>query len=80
MTGRLHIGTSGWHYKHWVGLFYLEGVVPSEMLPIYLREFDTVEVNNTFYQLPAPSTFDTWRETHQRIFVSLLKQAGSSRI
>jgi uncharacterized protein YecE (DUF72 family) len=73
MPGRVHIGTSGWHYKHWVGLFYPEGIVPSEMLPFYLRQFDTVEVNNTFYQLPALSTFDSWRENSSKEFLFAIK-------
>ncbi|HKZ03267.1 MAG TPA: DUF72 domain-containing protein [Pyrinomonadaceae bacterium] len=35
----------------------------SLMLEFYSRHFDTVEVNNTFYQLPAPKTLDTWRDS-----------------
>lgn len=73
MTGRVHIGTSGWHYKHWIGLFYPEGIAPSQMLPFYIRRFDTVEVNNTFYRLPASSTFDGWRENSSKNFSFAVK-------
>ena len=48
----LRIGTSGWHYKHRLGRYYPEGLKPAEMLDWYARDFDTVELNNTFYHLP----------------------------
>lgn len=62
MAAKLHIGTSGWHYKHWLGVFYPQNMPVSEMLPFYCRHFDTVEINNTFYQLPASKTVDAWRD------------------
>ena len=58
----LRIGTSGWHYKHWLGRYYPEDLRPDEMLSWYLRDFDTVELNNSFYHLPKESSFDAWRE------------------
>lgn len=58
----IRVGTSGWHYKHWVGRYYPEKIKPGAMLPHYLRDFDTVELNNTFYQLPKEESFDTWRD------------------
>jgi len=73
VPANVHIGTSGWHYKHWLGLFYPETTPSSEMLPFYLRYFDTVEVNNTFYQLPAPTTFDYWRENSSTKFCFAVK-------
>jgi uncharacterized protein YecE (DUF72 family) len=48
----IRIGTSGWHYKHWIGRYYPENIKPAEMLDYYARDFDTVELNNTFYRLP----------------------------
>ena len=33
----IHIGTSGWHYKHWVGPFYPEGLRSEQMLGYYAR-------------------------------------------
>jgi uncharacterized protein YecE (DUF72 family) len=59
----IRIGTSGWHYKHWLGRYYPEGMKPASMLEWYLRDFDSVELNNTFYQLPKESSFDAWRES-----------------
>lgn len=58
----IRVGCSGWHYKYWVGPFYPEGTRPSEMLPYYLRYFDTVEINNSFYRLPERATFEAWRK------------------
>lgn len=59
----IRIGTSGFHYKHWIGRYYPATLKPAEMLAWYLRDFDTVELNNTFYQLPKESSFDSWRES-----------------
>jgi len=62
--GSVHIGTSGWHYKHWVGPFYPAKMPPSKMLRFYLERFDTVEINNSFYRLPTESAIESWcRET-----------------
>jgi len=57
---KIHIGTSGWHYKHWMGIFYPQDLPASEMLPFYLNRFSTVEINNTFYALPLEKTVKNW--------------------
>jgi uncharacterized protein YecE (DUF72 family) len=62
-VGAVHIGTSGWHYKHWIGPFYPEKTPASKMLDFYTRHFDTVELNNTFYRLPTEKGVESWRET-----------------
>ena len=59
---RVHVGTSGWHYKHWCGPFYPEKHSPAKMLEFYLAHFDTVEINNSFYKLPSEQTFANWRQ------------------
>lgn len=58
----LRIGTSGWHYAHWRGPFYPPKLPASQMFAHYQRQFDTVEINNTFYKLPAEETLAAWRE------------------
>ena len=58
----VRIGTSGWHYKHWVGPFYPQGWPAKKMLSLYIQRFDTVELNNSFYHLPTEQTFSAWRE------------------
>ena len=70
---KIRIGTSGWHYKHWLGVFYPERTRGAEMFEFYARHFDTVEINNSFYRLPAAKTFETWRESAPRRFLFAVK-------
>ena len=58
----VRIGCSGWVYKHWRGLFYPEGLPQRLWFQRYAEEFDTVEINASFYRVPKPETFDGWRE------------------
>jgi uncharacterized protein YecE (DUF72 family) len=70
----IFIGTSGWHYKHWLdGVFYPAGTTGAEMFEFYARYFNTVEINNSFYRLPTAKTFDAWRESAPRDFVYAVK-------
>jgi uncharacterized protein YecE (DUF72 family) len=73
MACDVRIGTSGWHYKHWLGPFYPADLPTSGMLGHYVRHFDTVEVNNTFYQLPPESSFDSWRRSTPSRFLFAVK-------
>jgi uncharacterized protein YecE (DUF72 family) len=59
----IRIGTSGWHYKHWVGTFYPPRTPGSKMLAYYTEKFDTVELNNSFYHLPKEPSLEAWRDT-----------------
>src|SRR5687767_14941885 len=61
-TPAIRVGCSGWQYKHWRGDFYPAELAPSRWLEHYAARFDTVEINNTFYRLPEPSTFGAWRQ------------------
>lgn len=63
MATRIHIGTSGWHYKHWVGTFYPPKWPASKMFGFYQQYFDTVELNNSFYRLPTVEAFRAWRNS-----------------
>jgi uncharacterized protein YecE (DUF72 family) len=56
------IGTSGFQYDHWRDRFYPPGLPRKCWLQYYVRHFDTVEINNTFYGLPKAEVFTTWRE------------------
>ncbi len=58
-----HIGTSGWHYKHWIGPFYPRGLSASNMLAWYAERFETVEINNSFYRMPSEAAVRKWAET-----------------
>ena len=55
------IGTSGWVYPHWKGLFYPSDLKEKECFTYYAARFPTVEINNSFYRLPAEQTFRNWR-------------------
>ena len=68
-----HVGTSGWHYKHWLGDFYPHKFPPSRMFSWYSSEFDTVEINNSFYRLPEEKTFQTWKELAPPGFIFAVK-------
>jgi len=59
-VAELRVGTSGWHYEHWRGVFYPPELRTAEWLSHYASHFDTVEINNSFYQLPSRETFQSW--------------------
>jgi uncharacterized protein YecE (DUF72 family) len=71
--GRHFIGTSGWHYKHWVGPFYPQDLNDGKMLEFYAQRFDTVEVNNTFYRLPSSGAVENWRALAPSHFLFAMK-------
>ena len=48
---KLHVGTMGWSYDFWRGNFYPEG--SKNLLTEYAKNFDTVEIDNTFYRIPS---------------------------
>ena len=57
----IRIGTSGWSYKHWRGLFYPQGIKATEEFGYYQEFFSTVELNSPFYRLPSKETFVKWK-------------------
>ena len=73
MQHAIHIGTSGWSYKHWLGTFYPEGTKAKDQFPYYFNHFNTVEINNTFYQLPKKETFLNWKNQVSDDFVYVVK-------
>ena len=58
----IYLGTSGFSYNDWVGNFYPAGMPKREWLTYYAREFDTCEVNSTFYALPKSSSLKAMAE------------------
>ena len=69
----IRIGTSGWHYGHWEGLYYPEKLPKSKWFGHYAKDFDTVEINNTFYQLPKQQTFENWHKQAPKNFLYTVK-------
>ncbi len=59
---RIHVGCSGWVYRHWKGDFYPADLPQKRWFEHHSAAFDTVEINASFYRVPLKSTFDGWRE------------------
>jgi uncharacterized protein YecE (DUF72 family) len=66
-------GTSGYSYKEWLGHFYPEHLPAGEMLRYYGERFPTVEINNTFYRMPAETMLRQWVEQVPEQFTFTLK-------
>ncbi|BBX19296.1 DUF72 domain-containing protein [Mycolicibacterium duvalii] len=71
----IHVGCSGWAYNHWNGVLYERGVPTARRLERYAAEFDTVELNGSFYRWPADAWFARWREQLPAGFVMAVKAA-----
>jgi uncharacterized protein YecE (DUF72 family) len=71
--GKIHIGTSGWHYKHWKGTFYPAGIADKDQFAFYSGIFSTVEINNSFYRLPEAETFKEWKKSSPENFLFAVK-------
>jgi uncharacterized protein YecE (DUF72 family) len=69
----VHVGTSGWSYDHWDGVLYPPGTPPRDRLAHYVRRFDTVELNASFYRWPRQASFVSWRRRLPPGFVLSVK-------
>ncbi len=72
--GRLFVGTSGWSYPHWGrGVFYPKTVPTQKWLEYYAQKFNAVEVNSTFYRLPAGGLLKRWVDVTPADFCFVIK-------
>lgn len=62
----IRIGISGWNYEDWRGFFYPDPLPKDRWLEFYAHNFDTIEVNATFYHEMRVSTYEKWREPRRR--------------
>jgi uncharacterized protein YecE (DUF72 family) len=69
----VRIGTSGWVYPHWRGIFYPQEVKQKDWFGYFSRHFDTVEINNSFYRLPTPAVFEAWHRQAPTGFIYSVK-------
>lgn len=69
----LYVGTSGWSYKHWHGIFYPQDLKPDKYLEYYTTRFSCVELNSCFYHLPQKKTIDGWIIRTPGSFIFCLK-------
>ena len=67
------VGTSGYSYKEWLGRFYPEKLTARDMLRYYAERFPTVEINNTFYRMPAEAMLARWSQEVPASFAFTLK-------
>jgi uncharacterized protein YecE (DUF72 family) len=70
---RAWVGTSGWNYKHWRELIYAKGLSQRRWLEFFAGQFDTVEVNTSFYRIPSRETIEQWHQTTPADFRFALK-------
>jgi uncharacterized protein YecE (DUF72 family) len=82
VTGEVRVGCSGWSYKDWRGVVYPADAPARTWFTRYAERFDTVELNSTFYRLPAVSTVDGWAAQAPPGFCFAVKvgQFGSHRM
>jgi uncharacterized protein YecE (DUF72 family) len=69
----VYVGTSGYSYKEWKGNFYPDDLPDKEMLHYYAGQFNTVEINNTFYRMPKKQVLDSWKEEVPEDFKFIIK-------
>lgn len=73
----LHLGTIGWSYSFWKGIFYPTKTASKDFLAYYATQFSTVEVDNTFYRIPTPQAVTNWKTQTPSGFSFSLKFPGS---
>ncbi len=69
----IRIGTSGWSYNHWKGVFYPESLSKNKWLEFYSKYLDTVEINSTFYRKFKETTYKNWFKRTPENFIFSLK-------
>jgi uncharacterized protein YecE (DUF72 family) len=69
----IHIGTSGYSYADWKGIYYPENIKDNEMLSFYAQEFKASEINYTYYRMPAARTLAAMASKVPHDFVFTVK-------
>jgi uncharacterized protein YecE (DUF72 family) len=70
---KLLAGASGYSFKEWKGSFYPSDIKPDGMLKFYAERLPTVEINNTFYQMPKPAVLENWAQATPASFRFAIK-------
>jgi uncharacterized protein YecE (DUF72 family) len=70
---RLHVSTMGWSYSFWRTNFYPENLSSKEFLAYYATQFNTVEVDSTFYRIPRRQSVIDWKQQTPSGFLFSLK-------
>jgi uncharacterized protein YecE (DUF72 family) len=58
----IYIGCSVWTDRSFVGTVYPRGTPGKDFLKIYCQQFNTVELNTTFYSIPSVEKVQKWKE------------------
>lgn len=69
MDSNIHIGTSGWSYQHWKGIFYPPKLKATEWIRFYSDQFMITEINGSFYKLPSQETVIEWTQKVPKEFL-----------
>ena len=65
----VHIGTMGWSYADWNGVFYPNDTASRDAIALYARAFQAVEIDSTFYGTPREATVRHWKTATPDHFV-----------
>jgi uncharacterized protein YecE (DUF72 family) len=69
----LYLGTIGWSYNFWKGKFYPNKTASKDYLSYYATQFNSVEVDSTFYRYPTQQTVENWKQQTTESFRFSLK-------
>jgi uncharacterized protein YecE (DUF72 family) len=72
----VYVGTSGWTHSDWLGPFYPADSKPQDLLPHYARYFRAVEIDSTYYTVPARSVVAGWKENTPPGFIFTAQAPG----
>lgn len=73
MSGTIRVGISGWLYPPWRGPFYPKGLPVAQELAYAARQFNSIELNGSFYRLQRPEHFQRWRDSTPEDFLFAVK-------
>lgn len=69
----IYIGTSGYQYRWWFKYYYPKGIYINKYLDYYSQDFNTVEINSTFYAMPKEKYIEKWYNTVPKNFKFTVK-------
>jgi uncharacterized protein YecE (DUF72 family) len=72
-VSKIRIGTSGWYYKHWFERFYPKELAKTKWFKFYVENFNTVEINSSYYHFPTDSGIKKWYESSPEDFIYAVK-------
>ncbi len=70
---KVKVGTSGYYFLDWIGPFYPQDIQKGKMLDYYVKHFDVVEVNSSFYRIPHPKIFENMEKKTPEHFEFMVK-------